>query len=335
MSDTTSSSPTDAAPAAPAGAPPTVESASPGATARRGLQALIGDGSSNRPRLPMLVGIIDRLAGFFATNFRMIGHGPAEATADQPRPVRFAEFMATVASGSMIAVLHFGTWGGHCLAVIDSDMANMAVGMLLGGATAPGAARRGYTAIERAVVERLARDQIAANLVGSFGAVTDLDVALDYLASDAAEAAIALPPALCLTWRISVSVERHHGSISFLLPYSAMEPIRAQLSRDPTGPGKDSDPAWRAHLQRELPQASMRLKAVIERRRVSATEVLRWRVGSTLLLNRHHEVPIDVFCDDLLVLRARMAEQDGRIALHVEERRLAEDWLMDAVTPDT
>jgi flagellar motor switch protein FliM len=70
----------------------------------------------------------------------------------------------------------------------------------------------------------------------------------------------------------------------------------------------------------------MALRAVIERRRISATEVLRWRVGSTLLLNRHHEEPIDVFCDDLLVLRARMAEQDGRIALHVEERRLAEDW---------
>jgi flagellar motor switch protein FliM len=70
----------------------------------------------------------------------------------------------------------------------------------------------------------------------------------------------------------------------------------------------------------------MALKAVIESRRVSAAEILRWRVGSTLVLNRHHEEPIDVFCDDLLVLRARMAEQGGRIALHVEERRLAEDW---------
>ncbi len=274
----------------------------------------------------MLAGIIDRLAGSFATSFRMISRGTVEAKADQPRPVRFAEFMETPRPTDVIAVLRFGAWGGQCLAVIDSGMANIAVGLLMGGLTVPPPGRRSYTAIERAVVERLARDQVAVNLASAFAPAADVDVMLDYLANDAAEAPIAIPAAPCLTWRVSVTVEGHTGSIAFLLPRAAIEPIRAQLSRDPAGPGKDSDAAWRAHLQSELPHAGMALKAVIESRRVSAAEILRWRVGSTLVLNRHHEEPIDVFCDDLLVLRARMAEQGGRIALHVEERRLAEDW---------
>jgi flagellar motor switch protein FliM len=276
----------------------------------------------------MLATVIDRLAGSLAADFRRISRGSSEARADQPRPVRFAEFMDAVSPTSLIAVMRIGAWNGHCLAVIDGDLATIAVGLLMGdrGGLAAPPARRGYTAIERAVVERLARDQIAANLAGSFAPVIELDIALDYMASGAAEAAIALPPATCLTWRVAVTVEGRDGSISFLLPYAAIEPIRAELSRDPAGSGLDRDPGWRAHLQAELPHAGMALRAVIERRRISATEVLRWRVGSTLLLNRHHEEPIDVFCDDLLVLRARMAEQDGRIALHVEERRLAEDW---------
>lgn len=121
-------------------------------------------------------------------------------------------------------------------------------------------------------------------------------------------------------------MEGRDGSITFLLPYAAIEPIRAQLSRDPAGSGRDRDAAWRSHLETELPHTDVTLRAVIERRRISATEVLRWRVGAMVLLNRRHDEPIDVFCDDLLVLRARMAEHDGRVALHVEERRLAEDW---------
>jgi flagellar motor switch protein FliM len=288
----------------------------------------------------MLAGIVERLAGAFAISFRTMSRGSADARSEQPRPTRFAEFMETIPPAALIAVLRIGSWGGNCLAVIDGDLAKIAIGLLLGGqggvtrgdvkggegsvaATQP---RRGYTAIERAVVERLGRDQIAGSMISAFAPVTDLAVALDYLATEAAEAPIANPPAPCLAWRVSLTIEGRDGSINFLLPYAAIEPIRPQLSRDPAGSGRDRDAAWRNHLEAELPHADVLLRAVIERRRVSATEVLRWRVGSTVLLNRRHDEPIDVFCDDLLVLRARMAEHDGRIALHVEERRLAEDW---------
>ena len=67
-------------------------------------------------------------------------------------------------------------------------------------------------------------------------------------------------------------------------------------------------------------------RAVVERRRVSTSDVLRWRVGSHLPLGRRHDDPIELFCRDLLVLHARIAEKDGHIALHVEDRRLAKDW---------
>jgi len=327
MSDVVSPSPTDAAPA-PTADVPTAEKNAPPTASRRGLLALVGASSANRPRLPMLTAVIDRLAGSLTTDFRNICRGNAEARTEQPRPTRFAEFMETVPAGSLIAVFRIGAWNGHCLAVIDGDLANIAIGLLLGGRGGPAASppRRGYTAIERAVVERLARDQIAAGLARSFSPVTELEVRLDYLANEAADAAIAQPPAACLAWRVAVTAEGCEGSIEFLLPFASIEPIRAELSRDPASQGKDRDSVWRAHLQSELPLAGMVLRAVIERRRISATEVLRWRVGTTLPLNRHHEEPIDVFCHDLLVLRARMAEQEGRMALHIDERRFAEDW---------
>jgi flagellar motor switch protein FliM len=324
MSDAVS--PSEASPPSagtPSAAPPSL-----GTPVRRGLRALVGDGSVNQPRLPMLAGVVDRLAGSTAISFRIMSRGSADARTEQPRPIRFADFLETVPPLALIAVMRIGTWGGNCLAVIDVDLADIAIGLLLGGQGGAASAqpRRGYTAIERAVVERLARDQIAENLINAFAPVTTLEVSLDKMATDAAEAAIANPPAPCLVWRVAITVEGRDGSITFLLPYAAIEPIRAQLSRDPAGSGRDRDAAWRSHLETELPRTDVTLRAVIERRRIPATEVLRWRVGSVVALNRRHDEPIDVFCDDLLVLRACMAEHDGRIALHVEERRLAEDW---------
>jgi flagellar motor switch protein FliM len=326
MSDAVSPTATGFGP--PTGISPRGAGTPAGVPVRRGLRALVGDGSVNQPPLPMLAGIVDRLAGSLAIGFRIISQGSTDARTEQPHPARFAEFMESVPPAALIAVMRIGTWGSHCLAVIDGELANISIGLLLGGQGGPAAMqpRRGYTAIERIVVERLARDQIASGLASAFAPVIDLAVALDHVATDAAEAAIANPPAPCLVWRVSITVEGREGSITFLLPYAAIEPIRAQLSRDPAGSGRDRDAAWRSHLETELPHTDVALRAVIERRRISATEVLRWQVGATVLLNRRHDEPIDVFCDDLLVLRARMAEHHGRIALHVEERRLAEDW---------
>ncbi len=153
----------------------------------------------------MLAGIVDRLAGAIAISFRTISRGSADARTEQPHPTRFADYMETVPSGALIAVFRIGTWGGHCIAVIDGELCDVAIGLLLGGQGAAAAAqsRRGYTAIERAVVERLARDQIAGNLASAFAPATDLDIALDHMATDATEAAIANPPAPCPVWRVS------------------------------------------------------------------------------------------------------------------------------------
>ncbi|MGD0434411.1 MAG: FliM/FliN family flagellar motor switch protein, partial [Acetobacteraceae bacterium] len=317
--------------------------------AGQGMRALVADGASSQPKLPMLAGVVDRLAASVAISFRTISRGAADARTDEPRPIRLAEFTETIPPTALIAVLRIGAWNGPCLAVIDRDLANTAAGLMLGaraapvpgpdGGTAsgtgpassgpssgPASGPRDYTAIERTVLERLARDLIAGNLARSFAEIVELDVSLDRMAGDAADTAIAKPRAPCLTWRIAVTMDEREGAITFLLPYASVEPIRALLSRNPSGAVPGRDPAWHTHLGAELPHAGMKVRAVIERRRVAATEILRWRIGSTIVLNHRQDEPVEVFCDDLLVLRARMAEQDGRVALHVDERRLAEDW---------
>src|SRR6476660_3245144 len=75
-----------------------------GVPVRHGLRALVGDGSVNQPRLPMLAGIVDRLAGSLAINFRIISRGSADARSEPPHPTRFAEFMETVPPFALIAV---------------------------------------------------------------------------------------------------------------------------------------------------------------------------------------------------------------------------------------
>src|ERR1700760_193860 len=112
MSDAVSSTATNSVPRAavpPVGGTGTAA----GVPVRRGLRALVGDGAVNQPRLPMLAGIVDRLAGSLAINFRTISRGSADAGTEQPHPIRFAESVAAVPPFALIAVMRIGSWGGN------------------------------------------------------------------------------------------------------------------------------------------------------------------------------------------------------------------------------
>jgi flagellar motor switch protein FliM len=138
--------------------------------------------------------------------------------------------------------------------------------------------------------------------------------------------AIVKPGAAAITFRADIEIAEMRGAAEFLIPLATLDSVKDRLARDVTESRPGRDAAWHAHLQTELPRTNVRLRAVIETRRVSTADLMRWRIGTHLPLSRRHDEPIDLVCGELPVLQARIAEKDGRIALHVEQRRLTEDW---------
>jgi flagellar motor switch protein FliM len=315
----------------PAAAPPGPPRPASAAN-RTGLAVLATGGLPGLDRLPLLHTVLDRLAAALTGGFRTMLGPDAEVRVGPPRSLRLQEFRDRIVPGVPIAVLRFEPWGGTCLAVLDPGVAATAVEAMLGGGrrVTSDAVRRAYTAIEQAVIARMARDTIGRALATAFSIAGAAGIAMERLETDASRVTVGKPAAPGIALRADVRLGDSIGGIELLFPYASIEPMRDRLSQG-TGDGqRDSDAAWRAHLTAELPLTHVRLRAVIAQRRVQAAEIMQWQVGSKLALRRRHDESIDVFCHNLLVLRGRIAEQDGHIALHIEERRTAEDWL----TPD-
>jgi flagellar motor switch protein FliM len=279
-------------------------------------------------RLPTLNNIVDRLSQLMTASLRVFSAGNAEVSIGPLRPVRLKEFLESVALPAMIAVIRIEQWDGYCLAALDPRLIGSAVDVLLGGRRnrAHLIEGRPCTAIERTFLERLMTEVVTRNLKLAFELVCEVDFVLERFESTPSYAAIIKLSAAAVGFRAEVSIEQRDGHIDFLIPYTTLDPVRDMLAQEFVGKKQGGDPAWRSHLLGVLPRTAVKLRAVVEQRRISAAEVLRWRLGSKLILDRRHDEPIDVFCNDLPVLRTRIAEKDGRIALHVEERRIAGDW---------
>lgn len=295
---------------------------------RRGFEALIGNVVVGIERMPMLNIMVDRLAQLMTVGMRGFTGDNAEVTIDRIQACRLHDFLDAVSLPAMIAVIRVDPWDSYCLAALDPKLITSSMDVLLGGRRNRGAPIEGrpYTAIERTFVERLTHEVIARELKQAFELVADVDFVVERFETTPSYAAITKLSAAAVMFRAEVAMENRGGHIDFLIPYATFDPVREQLVEEFVGKKHGGDPIWRSHLSTVLPHAQVALRAVIEQRPATMAEVVKWRPGTNLVLDRRHDEAIDVYCDDLLVLRAGIAEKDGRLALRVEDRRLAHDW---------
>ncbi len=307
------------------------DSSQDGSHRRRGFEALITNVVSGIDRMPMLNIMIDRLAQSMTVSMRGFTGDNTDVSIDHIQACRLKDFLDSVSLPAMIAVLRVEPWEGYCLAALDARLITSAMDVLLGGRRNRGSPIEGrpYTAIERAFVERLVQNVIAGDLKQAFDIIGDVDFVLERLETTPSYAAVTKASGAAIMFRAEISIDHRSGHIDFLIPYSTFDPVREQLIEEYVGKKNGGDPAWRTHLTTVLPHAEVELRAVIEQRSISSAEVMKWKVGSRLLLERRQDEPIDVFCNELLVLRAAIADKEGRIALRVSERRLAQDWPFD------
>jgi flagellar motor switch protein FliM len=303
-----------------------------GGQKRRGFEALITNVVSGIDRMPMLNIMVDRLAQSLTVSMRGFTGDNTDVSIERLQSCRLKDFLDSVSLPAMIAVLRVEPWEGYCLAALDARLITSAMDVLLGGRRNRGSAIEGrpYTAIERSFVERLVQNVIASDLKQAFDILGEVDFILERLETTPSYAAVTKASGAAIMFRAEIAIDHRSGHIDFLIPYATFDPVREQLVEKHVGKKNGGDPAWRSHLTALLPHAEIELRAVIEQRPISTAEVMGWQVGSRLLLDRRQDEPIDVFCKELLVLRAAMADKEGRLALRVSECRLAQDWPIEA-----
>jgi flagellar motor switch protein FliM len=293
---------------------------------RSGLEALVGGAVRYEP-LPMLDIVVDRLARLLTSSVRKFTADNADVVIDRVRPIRVGAFLDNVTLPALIGVIRIEEWDGYCLAAVDSRLIGSIVDILLGGRrnAVQRIEGRPYTPIERTFVEKLV-SVVTQDLSKAFEVVAPATFRLERFEITPGYALITKPTAAAVTFRAEIAMEGRGGNMDFLLPYAAIEPVRDQLSQEVLGRKQGGDTIWRNHLASELPRAGVDLRAVIESRDVSFSEIAAWRPGSQFQLERRRGEPIDVFCQDLLVCRALMAAQDDRVVLRVEERVIEPNW---------
>ncbi|MCR6631178.1 MAG: flagellar motor switch protein FliM [Magnetospirillum sp.] len=289
---------------------------------KSGIQAILNSALVSYERLPMLEVVFDRLVRMMSTSMRNFTSDNVEVSLDNILSLRFGDYLNSIPLPAMLAVFKAEEWDNFGLLTVDSSLIYSIVDVLLGGRRGTAAMRiegRPYTTIERNLVERMVH-VVLSDLSAAFDPLSPVTFRFERLETNPRFATISRPSNAAIVAKLRIDMEDRGGRLELLLPYATLEPVRELLLQMFMGEKFGRDSIWETHLAEELWLTEVQMEAVLDEQVMNLREVLRWKVGSKIMLNASPNSSIDLRCGDVSMFRGRMGRKGQHIAIRVDEK---------------
>jgi flagellar motor switch protein FliM len=289
---------------------------------KSGIQAILNSALVSYERLPMLEVVFDRLVRMMSTSMRNFTSDNVEVSLDNILSLRFGDYLNSIPLPAMLAVFKAEEWDNFGLLTVDSSLIYSIVDVLLGGRRGTAAMRiegRPYTTIERNLVERMVH-VVLSDLSAAFDPLSPVTFRFDRLETNPRFATISRPSNAAIVAKLRIDMEDRGGRLELLLPYATLEPVRELLLQMFMGEKFGRDSIWETHLAEELWLTEVQMEAVLDEQVMMLREVLRWKVGTKIMLNANPSSSIDLRCGDVSMFRGRMGRKGQHIAIRVDDK---------------
>lgn len=286
-----------------------------------GINAILDKSLMAYEKLPMIEVVFDRMVRQLSTSLRLFTSDNVDVSLDSMSSLRFDDYLNSIPLPALLVVFRAVEWENFGLVTVDGSLIYTMVDILLGGRRTSKPTRiegRPYTTIEQDLIKRLV-DVVLADMSSSFEPLSPATFQFERLETNPRFATITRPANAALLVRLRVDIEERNGVIELLLPHTTLEPIRDLLLQMFMGEKFGQDTVWEKHLGKELRHTEVDLEAVLSEKEVTLGDVMRFKVGSTLLLDCDPEDEIVIKCGGVSISRGKLGRMGDHLAVSVSE----------------
>lgn len=286
-----------------------------------GILAILDKALSGFEKMPMLEVVFDRLVRMLASSLRNFTSDTVEVSLISITSLRFDDYLNSIPLPALLVVFRAVEWESFGILTVDSSLIYSTVDVLLGGRRSARPIRiegRPYTTIEQDIVKQMA-EIILADLSTAFDPISPVTYQFERLETTPRFATITRPNNPALLVRLRVDMEDRGGGIEILFPHTTLEPIRELLLQMFMGEKFGQDVMWEKHFTKEVRQTAVELEVVLEDREIALGDVLQFKVGSTLLLDRSPDDEVIVKCGGVQVTTGKAGKIGENIAVSLSE----------------
>lgn len=288
-----------------------------------GIRAMIESNVISQAQLPLLEVVCDRMVRTFSTSMRNLTSGAVDVELKQLVSLRFGEFLNRQDGRAILGVFTVVELENFGLITLDNQLARDVIETLLGnrltlqqGKNPSVSENRSFTQLEIKLVGHMLEVALA-DLQEAFKEVREVQMQLDRIETGIHFATITGMSNVAVVAEFSVGIGAQSGTMSVLLPYTTIEPVREKLQQKFMGEQLNLQSAWDVHMQREVAAMDLEVIAVLGEHIMTVNQVQNLKPGDLIHLGVVPNTPIRIQCGDVVVSDGYFGLHEGRTAISI------------------
>jgi flagellar motor switch protein FliM len=233
--------------------------------------------------------------------------------------LKFGEFINTLPMPTCMSVLRFNALRGSTLFVIESKLAYALVDSFFGGADRPYTKIEGkdFTPIELSIVRRVV-DLAIEDLEQAWASVCKIDCGFVRTEINPQFVGIVPPTDVVIASTFDVELENASGTITIVIPYATIEPIKQKLS---SGFQIESDQTdkklWASIINRQLLDTDVDMLVELGNTELTLREIMNLKEGDVIPLDQDATGELTVQVEEVGKYKAYYGVSHGNVAVQL------------------
>lgn len=272
-----------------------------------------------RGRLPQLDVIYEKFMRAFRVSLSSALRKIATLNHASTDFLKFGEFINTLPMPTCMSVLRFAALRGSALFVIESKLAYALVDSFFGGADRPYTKIEGkdFTPIELSIIRKVI-DLAIDDLELAWASVEKIDASFVRTEINPQFVGIVPPTDIVIASTFDVELENANGTITLVIPYATIEPIKQKLS---SGFQMESDQTdkkmWTSIIHQQLHETEVDLKVDLGTSAVTLEQLMKLKVGDVIPLNQDASGELSIQIEGVKKFKCYYGIHHGTVAVQV------------------
>jgi flagellar motor switch protein FliM len=275
-----------------------------------------------RGRLPQLDVIYEKFMRSFRVSLSSALRKIAALNHASTDFLKFGEFINTLPMPTSMSVLRFNALRGSALLVIESKLAYALVDSFFGGDDRPYTKIEGkdFTPIELSIVRKVVELAID-DLEQAWISVEKIDCSFVRTEVNPQFVGIVPPTDVVIASTFDVELENANGTITLVVPYSTIEPIKQKLQSGFQVENDQTDKKlWAGIIQTQLMETQVDLRVDLGYTEITLDELMGLKPGDVISLDQDANGEFDVQIEGVKKFKGYYGVNHGSVAIQVNSK---------------
>lgn len=272
-----------------------------------------------RGRLPQLDVIYEKFMRAFRVTLSSSLRKIATISVTGTDFIKFSEYINALPMPTCMSVLRFNNLRGSALFVVEAKLAYALVDSFFGGNDRQFTKLTGkeFTPIELQIVRKVV-DLAIVDLEAAWATVETIGCSFQRTEVNPQFVGIVPPTDVVIATTFDVELENINGTVSIVIPYATIEPIKQKLS---TGFQMESDQTdkklWTSIIKEQLLDTDVDIKVNLGETEIKLKDLMDLKVGDVLPLTQDASGELDVQVEEVKKFKGYYGIHHGTVAVQV------------------